>query len=131
MTSPTKPSEHCGGVACRADRYEDGPIGDLCPCHCTTCRPPSPAKPAGAETGTHPVQKPHRHAGPAECPKTITMKAYEVYCALYGEQEALVTGSCRGGFSTGELIAFLYAATFPREQWRSRTDEAFRGMKNL
>jgi len=59
------------------------------------------------------------------------MKAYDVYKHLHGEQEALITGDCRGGFSTGELIAFLYARTFPKEEWRNRSDEAFNGMKNL
>ena len=64
-------------------------------------------------------------------PKTVTMAAYEVYCHVYGSQEAMVTGSCRGGFSTGELIAFLYARSFPKAEWRARVDEAFRGAKNL
>lgn len=76
---------------------------------------------------THPVQTKATHG--AACPKVVTMKAYDVYCHVYGPQEALVTGGCRGGFSTGELIAFLYAHTFPKEQWRARVDEAFRGMK--
>jgi len=57
------------------------------------------------------------------------MAAYEVYCELYGAQEALVTGGCRGGMSQGELIAFLYARSFPRSEWRRRVDEAFRGAR--
>lgn len=60
---------------------------------------------------------------------SVTMRAYEVYCALYSPQEAMVTGSCRGGFSYGELIAFLYAHSFPKEEWRQRTMEAMDGMK--
>jgi hypothetical protein len=59
------------------------------------------------------------------------MRAYEVYCHVYGAQEAMVTGGCRGGFSTGELIAFLYARSFPKEEWMRRVEEAFRGAKNL
>jgi len=55
--------------------------------------------------------------------------AYEVYCGIHGTQEAMVTGNCRGGFSAGELIAFLYARNFPRKEWSQRVDEAFRGME--
>lgn len=77
----------------------------------------------------HPVQNHRRQRdGRATAPQAVTMKAYEVYCHLYGPQEALVTGRCRGGFSVGELIAFLYAGTFPKAEWRARADEAFRGL---
>lgn len=80
---------------------------------------------------THPVQT-HRQTGRGgRAPKTVTMRAYEVYCHKYGEQEALVTGGCRGGFGTGELIAFLYAHSFPKAEWSARVDEAFRGMANI
>lgn len=79
-----------------------------------------------ADIETHPVQT--KKVADAACPKVVTMLAYEVYCHLHGPQEAMVTGWCRGGFSSGELIAFLYARNFPKEQWRGRVDEAFRGM---
>lgn len=80
----------------------------------------------------HPVQThQQRRPEPAVCPQSVTMRAYEVYCHVYGPQEAMVTGTCRGGFSTGELIAFLYAHTFPKEEWRNRVDEAFHGAMNL
>jgi hypothetical protein len=59
------------------------------------------------------------------------MAAYEVYCHIYGKQDALVTGGCRGGFGMGELIAFLYARPFPKDQWYARTQEALRGMKGF
>jgi hypothetical protein len=85
---------------------------------------------ATAETPVHPVQTARtREQGYA--PQVVTMRAYEVYSHVYSPQEALVTGGCRGGFSTGELIAFLYAYPFPKNEWRARVDEAFRGMKNL
>lgn len=83
------------------------------------------------EIPTHPVQRRSsrlRPNDPGAAPQVVTMAAYEVYKALHGEQEALVTGGCRGGFGTGELIAFLYARSFPRAEWRARADEAFRGM---
>lgn len=57
------------------------------------------------------------------------MAAYEVYAHVYGPQEAMIdlARGCRGGFSSGELVAFLYARTFPKEQWRTKVNEAFRG----
>lgn len=80
---------------------------------------------------THPVQTPNRFHESARLTTAVTMRAYEVYCHVFAPQEALVTGDCRGGFSTGELIAFLYARSFPKDEWRVRSDEAFAGMKNL
>jgi hypothetical protein len=76
---------------------------------------------------THPVQTVDHKGG--KLAKVVTMRAYEVYCERYSPQEAMVTGGCRGGFSTGELIAFLYAHSFPKDQWSDRVDEAFRGME--
>lgn len=81
------------------------------------------------EVEVHPVQTADHKGGRA--PQVVTMRAYEVYCHVYAPQKALVTGDCRGGFSTGELIAYLYARSFPREQWEARMEEAFRGMVNL
>jgi hypothetical protein len=80
---------------------------------------------------THPVQTHESRRGPGRCPQLVTMAAYEVYCHCYSKQEALVTGGCRGGFSTGELIAFLYARSFPKTEWDARVQEAFRGAQNL
>lgn len=80
------------------------------------------------EPSTHPVQTECCHRG-GRAPQVVTLRAYEVYAHVYGAQEALVTGGCRGGFGTGELIAFLYAYPFPKEQWRARVDEALVGMK--
>lgn len=81
---------------------------------------------------THPVQRPDLiPRNRPRCPKVVTMAAYEVYCEVCRPQEALVTGDCRGGFGTNELIAFLYARSFPRSEWRRRVDEAFDGMEHL
>jgi len=79
----------------------------------------------------HPVQTRRVVHQSARCPQTVTIRAYEVYCAVYGEQAALVTGECRGGFSAGELIAFLYAHSFPQKEWRARVEEALHGMTQL
>lgn len=81
-----------------------------------------------SEVETHPIQTSDHKGG--KMPKVVTMLAYEVYCHVYGSQEAMVTGSCRGGFSAGELIAFLYARSFPRDEWSKRVDEALRGMEH-
>lgn len=80
---------------------------------------------------THPVQTHKHRRGAARAPTSVTLAAYEVYCHVYAPQPAMVTGECRGGFSAGELIAFLYARSFPKTEWRARVDEAFRGAENL
>jgi len=77
----------------------------------------------------HPVQTIDYRGG--EISTLVTMRAYEVYCKVYGPQEALVTGNCRGGFGISELIAFLYARSFPENEWRTRVDEAFCGMDHV
>ncbi len=82
------------------------------------------------EIKTHPVQQPHANER-SEIRTLVSLRAYEVYSHVYAPQKALITDGCRGGFSTGELIAFLYAHSFPKEEWRDRADEAFRGMRNL
>lgn len=76
----------------------------------------------------HPVQANTSDRKQAMAPQCVTMAAYEVYCAVYGPQPELVEGSCRGGFGVGELVAFLYARSFPRNEWRKRVDEAFKGL---
>jgi len=62
-------------------------------------------------------------------PEPVYMKAYEIYSHVYRPQEALITGWCRGGFSVSELVAFLYASSYPKDQWRDKVDEAFKDMK--
>lgn len=79
--------------------------------------------------GYHPIQKSIRR-GQSFCSTKITLLAYEVYKEVYGKQESLITGSCRGGFGIMELVAFLYARSFPKNEWRQRVDEAFNGMRN-
>ena len=79
-------------------------------------------------TKLFPVQADPRNRKAATIPEPVYMAAYEVYKAVHGSQEALITGDCRGGFSSGELIAFLYARSCPRQEWRKRVDEAFEGM---
>ena len=81
------------------------------------------------ETETHPVQT--KKSSQGRLNKRVTMRAYEVYCANCNPQEAMVTGGCRGGFSAGEIIAMLYARSFPKEEWRAREREAYEGMEGL
>ena len=75
---------------------------------------------------THSVNK--NRSGTGKLTSAVTLRAYEVYCEVHRPQEAMVTDGCRGGFGVGELIAFLYARSFPKNEWRQRVDEAFRGM---
>lgn len=79
----------------------------------------------------HPVQLPSLRYGErgGVLSTKVTLRAYEVYQEVHGEQKALITEGCRGGFSVGELIAFLYARSFPKNEWRERCDEAFRNMR--
>lgn len=69
----------------------------------------------------------------AQVPESVYMAAYEVYAHVYAPQEAMLDHArgCRGGFGIGELIAFLYARSFPKAEWRQRTDEAFRNMEGF
>ena len=68
----------------------------------------------------------------AVIPWAVHLRAYEVYCEVFGKQDAMIDlegRGCRGGFSTGELIAFLYAHSFPQAEWSRRVDEALNGLK--
>ena len=60
--------------------------------------------------------------------REVYMRAYEVYKHCHGEQKAMIEGTCRGGFDKGEIVAFLYAHSFPKEEWRDRVDEALHGI---
>jgi hypothetical protein len=75
-----------------------------------------------------PIQKHHRPHTSAKVAEDIYMRAYEVYCEVFGPQEALIdlARGCRYGFGMGELTALLYAYPFPRKEWRERTDYAFK-----
>lgn len=85
-------------------------------------------KPSGP---IHPVQRAWRYhpSDGGQCNTLVTMRAYEVYCHVYAPQEAMVTGDCRGGFTIEEIVGFLYARSFPKEEWKDRLNEAFRDMK--
>ncbi len=80
---------------------------------------------------TYPVQFGMTNKHPSEVarvPATVSLRAYEVYCHLYSPQEAMVTVGCRGGFTVGEIVCFLYAHSFPKAEWRKRFQEASYGM---
>ena len=65
-------------------------------------------------------------------PESVYMSAYEVYCHVWAPQEALIDlegRNCRGGWSMGDLVAYLYARQFPKEEWKDRCNEAWKGMK--
>lgn len=75
-----------------------------------------------------PIQGRTRTGKPGCVPKSVYMAAYEVYATVFAPQQALIEGSCRGGFGHQELVAFLYARAFPKNEWRRRVDEAFDGI---
>jgi hypothetical protein len=82
---------------------------------------------------THPVQFGQSREHPskaARIPEIVALRAYEVYCHIWGAQEAMISAErgYRGGFSVGEIVCFLYARSFPKEEWRNRFEEAQRGM---
>lgn len=87
------------------------------------------------DTPTHPVQTHARYGREAaRVSQLVTLRAYEVYCHIYGAQEAMIDDpgrGCRGGFGVGELFAFLYARSFPKEEWTMRVDEALKGLKGF
>jgi hypothetical protein len=88
----------------------------------TTCsQPPS--------NELFPVQTPRRWTDGAQIPGAVYLAAYEVYCHLWGPQEAMVDHArgCRGGFTAGEIVAMLYARAFPKAEWRTRFEEALKG----
>lgn len=81
-----------------------------------------------SKIATVPIQARTANRGPGTVRREVYMMAYEVYCHVFSPQPAMVEGGCRGGFGVGELAAFLYAHSFPREEWGARVDEAFEGM---
>ena len=83
----------------------------------------SPAPGANEVTVFHPIQT---HNPPRMIPEAVALRAYEVYCHVFGPQPALIdlARDYRGGFGIGELFAFLYAYPFPKAEWRTRVDEA-------
>jgi hypothetical protein len=79
-------------------------------------------------TEFHPVQIGDLGRNP-RLPAAVTLRAYEVYCHVFSPQPAMIDlerRNCRGGFGAGELIAFLYARSFPKEEWSARFEEALR-----
>ncbi len=80
-------------------------------------------------TDLHPVQTVDHKGGKISA--SVTRQAYEVYRHVYGGYQTLERLNERGGFSTSELIAFLYARAFPMTEWRQRVDEAFCGMEHI
>jgi hypothetical protein len=79
----------------------------------------------------HPVQTHYQYKQGGVIPAVVALRAYEVYKHVHGPQPAMITDGCRGGFGVGEIIGFLYAYPFPKDQWRDRVEEAWNGMKGL
>ena len=84
---------------------------------------------------SHPIQSLNfSRFGAPEISRDVTERAYQVYAKVYGPQPAILDlkgRGCRGGFSIAELVAFLYAASFPENEWRDRVKLAFDSMRNF
>lgn len=78
-----------------------------------------------------PIQKMPMRNERSSIGDSVHMAAYEVYSHVYAPQKALIEGNCRGGFGIGELIAYLYARSFPKTEWKQKVKEAFDGNVNL
>lgn len=77
----------------------------------------------------HPVQWGIRHTQQyPELPAEVIGKAYEVYHLLYPGQ-TLERLNERGGLGIIEVVAFLYAHTYPPAEWGRRVDEVLRREK--
>lgn len=62
--------------------------------------------------------------------ESVQAAAYEVYKHVHGPQESLLNpATCRGGFSSTELMAYLYASGYPKNEWRERADFIFASVK--
>lgn len=84
--------------------------------------------PVSVKPKYHPVQIGDLGRYP-NVPEAVALRAYEVYCEVHRPQPAMIDlegRDCRGGFGAGELIAFLYARSFPKAEWKQRTEEALR-----
>jgi hypothetical protein len=57
-------------------------------------------------------------------PACVAERCYEVYSHIWGDRQSLARLNERGGFGTGEMIAYLYAYPFPKDEWRARSHEA-------
>jgi hypothetical protein len=74
-----------------------------------------------------------RSGASGKIPWAVHLMAYEVYSEIFGKQDALVDRvgrNCRGGFGIAELIGFLYARNFPRDQWDKKFHEAIDGLES-
>lgn len=81
-----------------------------------------------SDPATVPAQIGDRYSRtPGRLPEPVARMAYEVYHHLWPGQtfERLHE---RGGFGVGEVVAMLYAHTFPKAEWRKRFDDGIRGL---
>jgi hypothetical protein len=78
---------------------------------------------------SYPIQARSRgSSSTATVNRHLYLAAYEVYAHVFAPQQALLEDGCRGGFGVGEMMAFLYARSFPKSEWRQRVDEAMIGL---
>lgn len=76
-------------------------------------------------TPLHPIQC--RDHKPGRVSAAVTARAYEVYAHLFGQQQLIADLNSRGGFGSAEMVALLYARSWPREEWSARFTEGLQG----
>lgn len=77
----------------------------------------------------------------AGIPWAMHLRAYDAYCKLYGKQQALIEGHCRGGFGVNELDMFipgwreelseLHRLRADRDEWQRRAAEAEKSVHDM
>lgn len=68
-------------------------------------------------------------SSPARIPEAVAVRAAEVYSHLFRNPNDVIHD--RGGLHLSEVIAFLYARSFPQSEWQARVNEAFKGMEGF
>ena len=79
-------------------------------------------------TEVYKIQVPNNRSMSGTISKAMMERAYEVYIHLYGKSQSLERMNERGGLSVGEVMAFLYAHSYPQSEWRERSHEGFKDM---
>lgn len=76
-----------------------------------------------------PTQVSNGYGQKVEISEEIARKAYEVFSHLYGTSQSFERIHERGGFSSREIIAFLYMHTFPKSEWSKISYHVFAGIE--
>jgi hypothetical protein len=76
----------------------------------------------------HPVHMPDNLTLGRFVSAALTERAFEIHVFMHGSEPSLKSINRRGGLSYPQLIAYLYAYGFPREECFDRVQEALNGV---